>query len=72
MRENRANKSYKSRLTRRVDGLLSFDFTIDHLPGSKKGHVDYIFRDPQLKAVNISVFDEQFIVAELDVIKIAK
>ena len=35
MRENRANKSYNSRLTRWVDRLLRFDFTIDHLPGSK-------------------------------------
>ena len=33
------------------------------------GLVDYISRDPQQKAVNISAFDEQFIVAKLDVIK---
>ena len=69
MRENRANKSYNSRLTRWVDRLLPFDFTIDHLPGSKVGLVDYISRDPQQKAVNISAYDEQFIVAKLDVIK---
>ena len=31
--------------------------------------VDYISRDPQQKAVNISAYDEQFIVAKLDVIK---
>ena len=29
-------------------------------------HVDYISRDPQQKAVNLSVYDEQFIVAKLD------
>ena len=69
MRENRANKSYNSRLTRWVDRLLPFDFTIDHLPGSKMGLVDYISRDPQQKAFNISAYDEQFIVAKLDVIK---
>ena len=69
MRENRANKSYNSRLTRWVDRLLPFDFTIDHLPGSKMGLVDYISRNPQQKAVNISAYDDQFIVAELDVIK---
>ena len=69
MRENRANKSYNSRLTRWVDRLLPFDFTIDHLPGSKVGLVDYISRDPQQKAVNISAYDEQFIVAKLNVIK---
>ena len=69
MRENRANKSYNSRLTRWVDRLLPFDFTIDHLPGLKMGLIDYISRDPQQKAVNISAYDEQFIVAKLDLIK---
>ena len=69
MRENRANKSFDSRLTRWVDRLLPFHFTIDHLPGSKMVLVDYISRGPQQKAVNISAYDEQFIVAKLDVIK---
>ena len=58
MRENRANKSYNSRLTRWVDRRLQFDFTIDHLPGSKMGLIDYISRDPQQKAVNISAYDD--------------
>ena len=69
MRGNRSNKSYNSRLTRWVDRLLPFDFSIDHLPGSKMGLVDYVSREPQQKAVNISAYDEQFIVAKLDVIK---
>ena len=69
MRESRANKSYNIRLTRWVDRLPPFNFTIDHLPGSKMGLVDYISRDPQQKAVNISAYDEQFKVAKLDVIK---
>ena len=33
------------------------------------GLVDYISRDPQQKAVNISAYDELFLVAKLDVIK---
>ena len=69
MRETKANKSYNSRLTRWVDRLLPFGFTIDHLPGSKMGLVDFISRDPQQKAVNISAYDAQFLVAKLDVIK---
>ena len=69
MRENRTNKSYNSRLTRWVDRLLPFDFSIDHLPGTKMGLVDYISRDPHQQAVNISAYDEQFIVAKLEVIK---
>ena len=47
MRENRSNKSYNSRLTRWVDRLLPFDFSIDHLLGSKMGLIDYISRNPQ-------------------------
>ena len=54
MRENRANKSYNSRLTRWIDRLLPFDFTVDQLLGSKMGLVDYVSRNPQQKAVNIS------------------
>ena len=56
-------------MTRWVDRLKPFDFTIDHLPGSKMGLVDYVSRNPQQKAVNISAYDEQFIFAKLDVIK---
>ena len=69
MSENRSNKSYNSRLTRWVDCLLPFDFSIDHLPGTKMGLVDYISRNPHQQAVNISAYDEQFIVAKLDVNK---
>ena len=69
MRENRANKSYNSRLTRWVDRLLHFDFTIDHLSGSKIGFFDYISRDPQQKAVSIFAYDERFILVKLDVTK---
>ena len=60
MSENRAN----SRLTRRIYRLLLFDFSIDRLPGWKMRLVDYISRKPQQKAVNISTYDEQFIVAK--------
>ena len=69
MRENRANKSYNSCLTRWVNHLFSLVFSVDHLPCSKLGLVDYILREPQQKAVNISTYDEQFIVAKLDAIK---
>ena len=69
MTENRANKPCNSRLTRLVDKLLPFDFTIDHLLGSKKGLFDYISRKPHQKAVNVSSYDEQFIVAKLHAIK---
>ena len=69
MRENRANKPYNSGLTRWADRLLPFDLSINHLPGSKMGLVDYISREPQQKAVYISTYDEQFIIAKLEAIK---
>ena len=69
IRKDRANKSYNSRLTRWVDRLLPFVCTINHLPGSKLVLVGYISREPQQKAVNISTYDEQLIVAKLDAIK---
>ena len=69
MRENRANKSYNSRLSRWVDRLLRFDFLIGHPPVSIMGLVDYILRETQQKAVKISTYDEQFIVAKLDATK---
>ena len=47
MRENRANRSYNSCLERRVDRIVPFEFSIDYLPGSKMGLVDYISRKPQ-------------------------
>ena len=69
MRENTANNFYNSRLTRWINQLLSFDFSIDHLRGSKMCLVDYILRERQQKAVNISTYDEQFEFAKLDAIK---
>ena len=69
IRENSANKSYNSPLTLWFDKLSPFDFTIDHLPGSEMGLVDYSLQEPQQKAVNISTYVEQFIVAKLDAIK---
>ena len=46
LKEYRSNKSHNSRLSRWVDGLLSYQFTIEHLPGAKMGPVDYISCNP--------------------------
>ena len=37
LKENRANKTCQSRLTRWLDRLLPFEFIIEHIPGSKMG-----------------------------------
>ena len=58
MKEHRSNKSYNSRLTRLVDRLLSFDFNIEHITGTKMGLVDYISCQPNRKAKVTNKYDE--------------
>ena len=65
MKEHRSNKSYNSRLTRWIDRLLLFDFNIEHIPGAKRGLVDYISRQPNQKAKVTNKYDEEFAVATI-------
>ena len=65
LKEHRSNKSYNSRLARWVDRLLSYQFSIEHLPGAKMGLVDYISRNPYQPAKIVSKYDEVFLVATL-------
>ena len=57
------NKTYHSRLTRWVDRLLPFNFTIKHLAGKDMGFTDLISRSPSEKAISPSHYDEEFVVA---------
>ena len=68
MKESRSNKSYNSRLTRRIARLPPFQFDIEPLPGAKMGLVDYISRYPDQKAKKVSSYDEEFIVAKFKLI----
>ena len=43
-------KYYNSRLSRWIDRLLPYNFTIDYMPGAKMGLVDYISRNLFAKA----------------------
>ena len=65
LKEHRSNKSYNSRLSRWVDRLLPYQFSIEHLPGAKMGLVDYISRNPYQPAKSVSKYDEEFLVATL-------
>ena len=65
LKEHRANKSYNSRLSRWVDRLLPYQFSIEHLPGAKMGLVDYISRNPYQPAKSVSKYDEEFLGATL-------
>ena len=46
LKGNMANKTYSSRLTRWVDRLLPFQFTVTHSPDRAIGMADYLFRHP--------------------------
>ena len=60
---NQGSKTYHSRLTRCVDRLLQFNFTIKHLAGKDMGFTDLISRSPLGKAISPSHYDEEFVVA---------
>ena len=57
LKEHRSNKSYNSRLSRWVDRLLPYQFSIEHLPGAKMGLVDYVSRNPYQPAKSVSNYD---------------
>ena len=61
LKEHRSNKSYNSRLSRWIDRLLPYNFTIEHMTGAKVGLVDYISRNPFARAKKLSTYDEHFV-----------
>ena len=65
LKEHRSNKSYNSRLSRWVDRLLPYQFSIEHLLGAKMGLVDYISRNRYQPAKSVSKYDEELLVATL-------
>ena len=48
MKSNKGNKTNSSRLTRWVDRLLPFDFSIVHTPRRALGMADYLSRHPSI------------------------
>ena len=65
LKSHRSNKSYKSPLLRWIDRLLSFNFNIEHIPGTRMGLVDYISRQLNQKAKSITQYDEEFMLATI-------
>ena len=53
LKRNRSNKTFSSRLTRWVDRLLQFQFTLVHAPGRTMGIADYLSRHPSENNNNI-------------------
>ena len=63
---NHGNKTYHSRLTRWVDRLLPFNFTIKHLAGKDMAFTDLISRIPSKKTFPICHYDKKFVVANIN------
>ena len=66
--KDKSTKSHKSRQTRWCDRLIPFHFDIEHIAGSKMGLTDYISRNPHGAAKPISMYDEDFVIAQIDAI----
>ena len=64
--ENYNNNSYQSRLSRRADRLLPFDFEVIHVPGVTLGIVDYLSRYPTFSAPAPSIYDELFVFKSIE------
>ena len=62
LNETRGNKTYQSRLTRWVDRLLPFNFTIELVPGNDMGFADYSSRNPSQHPPPPSTDDTKFII----------
>ena len=62
LKNNRGKKTYQSRLSRWVDRLLPFNFTIEHIPGKNMGFADYISRNPSPPPVPVNDDDEKFVI----------
>ena len=69
LKSNRGNKTYQSRLTRWVDRLLPFNFSVEHIAEENTGFADYFSRHPTSAAIPISKDDENFVINLSDTFK---
>ena len=69
LKENRGNKTYQSHLTRLVDRLLPFHFSVEHIPGKNMGFADYLSRNPSSDAPPPSDRDKNFVINTIEEIK---
>ena len=66
LKENRGNKTYRSRLTRWVDRLLPFHFKVDYVPEKNTGFADYPSRNPTGDAIQPSDEEKNFVINTID------
>ena len=67
--KERTSKIHKSRLTRWLDRLITFNFNIEHIAGTKMGLADLKSRNPSEPAKPPNEYDENFIIAAIDIIR---
>ena len=60
LKDNRGNKTYQSRLTRWVDRLLPFNFSVEDIAGKNMGFADYFCRHLTSAALPVSNDDKKF------------
>ena len=53
LKDDKNTETAQSRLTRWAEKLLSFDFSVELLPGKEKGFVDYLSRHPSGEPVPV-------------------
>ena len=53
VKDNRGNETYQSRLTRWVDRLLPFNFSVEHFAGKNMGFAYYFSRNPTSAALPV-------------------
>ena len=66
MKNNRANKTYQSKLVRWVDKLLPFDFDVSHFAGENMGFTDYLSRNASGAPEPETIYDEKFVVTSIN------
>ena len=69
VKNNRGNKTYQSRLTRWVDRLLHYHFTVQHVPGKNMGFADYFSRYPISPAPQPLESDKNYVVNLINTFK---
>ena len=70
LKENRGNKTYQSRLTRWVDRLLPFHFSVEHVPGKNMGFADYLNRNLTGEAIQPTDEDKNLVINTIEEIKL--
>ena len=63
IKRNRSNKTYISRLTRRLDSLAHFDIKIKHIARKSLVLTDYLSRIPISKPEPIENYDEEYVIS---------